>query len=221
MQTRPVLDAAHARRMDGIYDLQRHVYDLTRKYYLLGRDRLIAQLDPPVNGHVLEIGCGTARNLVQAAWRYPGARYYGLDISRAMLLSARGKIASRGLGNRVRVALGDAAAFNPKTLFNRAEFDRVFASYTLSMIPGWEEALERGCASLGPKGALHVIDFGQQEGWPAWFGKGLAAWLAQFHVTPRAALFDVCEALAEKHGLACRTERLHRDYARSAVLYRA
>ena len=28
--------------MDRIYRRQRHVYDFTRKYYLLGRDRLIA-----------------------------------------------------------------------------------------------------------------------------------------------------------------------------------
>ena len=31
-----------ARHMDGIYRYQRHIYDLTRKYYLLGRDRMIA-----------------------------------------------------------------------------------------------------------------------------------------------------------------------------------
>ena len=31
--------------MDRIYRRQRHVYDLTRKYYLLGRDRLIDRLD--------------------------------------------------------------------------------------------------------------------------------------------------------------------------------
>ena len=28
-------------KMDRIYRVQRHFYDLTRKYYLLGRDRLI------------------------------------------------------------------------------------------------------------------------------------------------------------------------------------
>ena len=33
--------AAHAQAMDAQYGLQRHVYDLTRKYYLLGGDRLI------------------------------------------------------------------------------------------------------------------------------------------------------------------------------------
>ncbi|RUV53463.1 SAM-dependent methyltransferase, partial [Mesorhizobium sp. M5C.F.Ca.IN.020.14.1.1] len=33
--------ARHAELMDGVYRWQRHIYDLTRKYYLLGRDRLI------------------------------------------------------------------------------------------------------------------------------------------------------------------------------------
>ena len=35
----------HAALMDRLYRRQRHFYDLTRKYYLLGRDRLIAGLD--------------------------------------------------------------------------------------------------------------------------------------------------------------------------------
>jgi S-adenosylmethionine-diacylgycerolhomoserine-N-methlytransferase len=33
-----------ARRMDAMYRYQRHIYDLTRKFYLLGRDRLLASL---------------------------------------------------------------------------------------------------------------------------------------------------------------------------------
>ena len=34
------------RRMNRMYRLQRHVYDATRLYYLLGRDRMIANLRP-------------------------------------------------------------------------------------------------------------------------------------------------------------------------------
>ena len=60
-------DAAAAALMDRIYHRQRRYYDFTRKYYLLGRDRLIEGLAPPPGGRVLEIGCGTARNLVAAA----------------------------------------------------------------------------------------------------------------------------------------------------------
>jgi len=36
-----------AELMNRTYRHQRHVYDFTRKYYLLGRDRVIASLDPP------------------------------------------------------------------------------------------------------------------------------------------------------------------------------
>ena len=34
-------DAAPAALMDRLYRRQRHFYDVTRKHYLLGRDRLI------------------------------------------------------------------------------------------------------------------------------------------------------------------------------------
>ena len=60
---------AHAAQMDAIYAGQRHIYDATRKYYLLGRDRLIADLAPPPGGRVVEVGCGTGRNLILAARR--------------------------------------------------------------------------------------------------------------------------------------------------------
>ena len=56
-----------AGRMDAIYRGQRHIYDLTRKYYLLGGDGLIHDLAPPAGGSILEVGCGTARNLIAAA----------------------------------------------------------------------------------------------------------------------------------------------------------
>lgn len=213
-------DTTQAAKMDANYALQRHVYDLTRKHYLLGRDRLIADLAPPVNGHVLEIGCGTARNLAQAAYRYPGAYFYGIDISTAMLRTARGKLAGQGLQRRCRVAMADATGFSPRALFGRARFDRVFASYTLSMIPEWQQALDHACGLLAPRGTLHVVDFGQQEDLPEWFARLLAGWLAKFHVSPRADLFDVGAMLAEKHSLALSSARLNRDYARSLVLRR-
>lgn len=39
------------------------MYGLTRRYYLLGRDELLDRIAARPAGHVLEVGCGTARNL--------------------------------------------------------------------------------------------------------------------------------------------------------------
>src|SRR5947199_9092708 len=100
----PEFQANHAELMDGVYRWQRHIYDLTRKYYLLGRDRLIAGLDVPPEGTVLEVGCGTGRNLVLVARRYPKSRLYGLDISSEMLRSASASLARDGTGGRAKLA---------------------------------------------------------------------------------------------------------------------
>ena len=62
-----------ARLMDRMYRRQRHIYDLSRKYYLIGRDEAIARLKPAPGDGVLEIGCGTGRNLIKAARAYRGA----------------------------------------------------------------------------------------------------------------------------------------------------
>jgi S-adenosylmethionine-diacylgycerolhomoserine-N-methlytransferase len=202
--------------MDAIYRSQRHFYDLTRKYYLLGRDALIAGLAPPPGGHVLEAGCGTGRNLIVAASRWPDARYYGVDISEAMLETARANVAKAGLSDRITFAKGDATAFDAQAMFGRAEFDRVFQSYTLSMIPDWQGAIREAASKLAPGGRLDIVDFGQQEHLPRWFRALLFAWLAKFDVTPRADLF----AVVDKIGLKAQHRALHRGYAWSARLSR-
>ncbi len=204
--------------MDAIYKTQRHFYDLTRKYYLLGRDRLIRELAPAKGGHVLEIGCGTGRNLIAAAKAWPDARYFGIDISEAMLETARAKVAAAGLSDRITLAQGDATAFDAQALFGIARFDRIFQSYTLSMIPDWEGALREGAGKLAPGGRLDVVDFGQQEKLPGAFRTALFAWLAQFDVSPRAALPTALDSIAAAQGLTARFTPLYRGYAWSGRL---
>ncbi|MEQ8589484.1 MAG: class I SAM-dependent methyltransferase [Roseitalea porphyridii] len=206
--------SAGAEAMDGIYRYQRHIYDLTRRYYLLGRNELITMLQPPAGGSVLEIGCGTARNLVLAARRYPDARFFGLDISAEMLKSAEATLRNHGLEARVTLAQGDATRFDARALFGQPKFDRVFCSYSLSMIPGWEAALREAGKSVGPGGELHVVDFGGQADLPDWFGRGLRNWLARFHVTPRQRLQDAMSAMASETGGTLSFRSIYKDYAR-------
>ncbi len=209
-------DAAdtHSGLMDAIYRNQRHIYDMTRKYYLLGRDRMIEELDVPPGGTVLEVACGTGRNLVHAARRYPDARFHGFDISAEMLKSAQSTVSRKGLDDRIALARGDAADFDPEALFGIARFDRVFISYSVSMIPVWKEAIAHAATVLEPGGELHVVDFGEQTGLPGWFRTALRAWLAKFHVAPRGDLEPVMKDVADSHGGQLAFTSLYRDYAR-------
>lgn len=212
--------SGHAAQMDAIYRSQRHIYDLTRKYYLLGRDRLIRELAVPEGGTVLEVGCGTGRNLILTAQAYPSARLYGFDISSAMLESAEKAIVRAGLADRITLAEGDATDFSASRLFGIYGFDRVFCSYTLSMIPGWEEALGEALKAAKPSGEVHVVDFGDQAALPGWFKAMLRAWLAKFHVAPRDAMEQVAARLAAEADAAMKHRALYRGYAQSVVLRR-
>jgi S-adenosylmethionine-diacylgycerolhomoserine-N-methlytransferase len=210
--------AEATRRMNRMYRWQRHIYDGTRRYYLLGRDRLIAGLQPAAGARVLEIGCGTGRNLVQAARLYPDARFFGIDVSTEMLTSAVTAISRRGLTDRIRVAHGDGTAFDPQTLFGVPSFDHAMISYSLSMIPDWHGVLRAAMSRLKPGGRLHVVDFGNQERLPGVARALLLRWLAIFHVTPRDDLEAVLSAMADGIRADLRFERPFRGYAQYAVL---
>ena len=210
--------AEATRRMNRMYRQQRHIYDGTRRYYLLGRDQLIAGLQPAPGASVLEIGCGTGRNLVLAAGLYPDARFFGIDVSTEMLTSAISAISRRDLTKRVRVAHGDGTAFDPQFIFGLPSFDHVMISYSLSMIPDWRRVLAAAASRLGPGGRLHLVDFGDQERLPGIARALLLRWLRMFDVTPRDDLKAVLSAMAESIGADLKFERPFRGYAQYAVL---
>jgi S-adenosylmethionine-diacylgycerolhomoserine-N-methlytransferase len=207
---------APADLMDRLYRRQRHVYDFTRKYYLLGRDQLIDRLSPPAGTRALEIGCGTARNLIVAAHAWPDVQFFGIDISAEMLATARQTIEREGLSGYIRLARADATEFDPALLFGVPGFSRIFVSYSLSMMPGWRLVLERALSWLLPGGELHIVDFGGQERLPRWFRAGLRRWLLLFHVHPRDELEAELASLAELTAM----ERPFRGYVQYAVCRR-
>jgi S-adenosylmethionine-diacylgycerolhomoserine-N-methlytransferase len=78
-------------RLNNLYRFQRYFYDLTRSIFLFGRDRLLLQMDVQPGERVLEIGCGTGRNLLNLSRIAPQAKLYGLDASDEMLKTAGAK----------------------------------------------------------------------------------------------------------------------------------
>src|SRR6202165_5184448 len=205
-------------RMNRMYRRQRHIYDGTRRYYLLGRDQMIARLQPAAGASVLEIGCGTGRNVVHAAGLYPEALFFGIDVSTEMLTSAISAVSRRGLTNRIRVAHGDGTGFDPDFLFGIRSFDHILISYSLSMIPDWRRVVETGLSHLAPGGRLHIVDFGTQERLPGFVRAALLRWLAIFDVTPRDDLERVLTVVADASSAKLTFERPFRGYAQYAVL---
>jgi S-adenosylmethionine-diacylgycerolhomoserine-N-methlytransferase len=182
---------ATTEEMDVMYRWTRYVYDLTRKYYLLGRDRLLREMELRPGDRVLEIGCGTARNLIRLAQQRPDVDCYGLDVSTEMLATAAAKVKGRGLESRIELRHCFAEKLDHKVTFGLEEpFDAAFFSYSLSMIPPWHEAIAAALANIKPKAALYIVDFWDQAALPGWFRVILQRWLELFHVHYRPELLD-------------------------------
>lgn len=169
-------------KMDRMYRFQRHVYDLTRRYYLLGRDELLDRLKVEPGEFVLEAGCGTARNLIKLGRRHGDGNLFGLDASAAMLSTARSNVTAAGLTNiQLRTALADRFSYQETFGLDRP-FDKIFFSFSISMIPTWHESLENALGNLAPGGRLFIVDFFDLQGLPRIARHGLWWWLGKFGV---------------------------------------
>jgi S-adenosylmethionine-diacylgycerolhomoserine-N-methlytransferase len=199
-QISTVAPGDHLEQMDRMYRLTRHVYDATRRYYLFGRDRLLNQMTIAPGDRVLEMGCGTARNLIKLCRLHPSARFFGLDASRSMLRTAEQSLQKRGLADQVTLRHCLAEQLDGRSTFGLAEpFDVIFFSYSLSMMPTWPAALEAALTNLHPHGRIYIVDFWDQAGLPRPFAALLKRWLAMFHVHYRPELLEHLRKL-EKDG---------------------
>jgi S-adenosylmethionine-diacylgycerolhomoserine-N-methlytransferase len=207
---------SHADLMDETYRYQRLIYDVTRRFFLLGRDHLINGLNPGKDARILEVACGTGRNLALISRRYPECALYGLDISDEMLRTAHDK-----LGVLAYLVKADACTFDARQIFGIAQFDRIILSYSVSMIPDWQAALENAARHLSRGGQLHVVDFGDQSGLPRWFRTILLQWLAKFHVSPRADLAVGLAQIATRQDCRVVYQTRLRGYVQHFVVTRA
>ena len=208
-------------KMDRMYRHQRYFYDLTRKYYLLGRDRLLREMNISDSENVLEIGCGTARNLIILEKKHGGAHFYGLDASSEMLKTAQRKIDGKHLENvTLKTALADEFSFDDTFGLNKP-FDTCFFSYAVSIIPPWKESIENALRNLKPGKSLYIVDFYDQKNLPVWFQKTLKSWLKQFHVKYPKELIPFLENL-ERRGLGrLKITPLYRRYSLLAEFRKA
>ena len=142
------------------YRLHSKIYDLTRWSFLFGRHKAVKMLVEKQPDTVLEIGCGTGRNLFQLAQALPNSRLYGLDASAEMLEVARKK----NQFNNIRWINGyfPSDDFKQKIDSDTQKFDCILFSYALTMFnPGWQNALQTALDHLDDNGSLILVDFDQ------------------------------------------------------------
>lgn len=106
-------------------------------------------------GHLLEVGCGTARFLLQFARAWPDARATGVDIDPTGLAIARTAIEQAGCADRVRAVAGDAGtAVEPQSCDVA-----VMIEVLHEIAPQYRQQVVDACArALRPGGWLLIID---------------------------------------------------------------
>ncbi len=147
-------NCVQAEKMQRYYRFHSKIYNLTRWTFLFGRNRIIDLIpNNAVPKHILEVGCGTGRNLLQLANKFPMSDITGIDISTAML-----EVADKNVflcDNAI-----DLIKYNYNQPLKPNSYDLVLFSYSLTMInPGWREALACAYQDLAPGGYIAVVDF--------------------------------------------------------------
>lgn len=173
---------SHAASLQHFYQAQAGDYDRFRERLLTGREALIDALPLTPGATWVDIGGGTARNLLYAGKRLATlARAVIVDLTPSLLAVANAR-RRRERWSNVTLIHGDATTL---PLADEAA-DVVTFSYSLTMIPDWEAALAEAARVLRPGGIIRLTDFYvciQQPSslahhgaltrmfWPQWFGR--------------------------------------------------
>jgi len=94
---------------------------------------------------ILDVGCGNGTYLVELATRSPAAQIVGIDLSPEMLHAAAARV-----GGRACLVRGDALALP----FESEQFDIVFMSHVLQLVPDVEGCIAEVARCLAPGGLL-------------------------------------------------------------------
>lgn len=154
-QSAEATQQANHQTLTRYYQFHSKIYDATRWSFLFGRDAIIDSVASRCRAtKILEVGCGTGKNLRSLLDAFPEATVTGVDVSGDMLAVARQNLAREG--DRVTLLqepYQGAADHHPR-------YDLILFSYALTMFnPGWEEAIVAAHNDLIPNGTIAVVDF--------------------------------------------------------------
>jgi ubiquinone/menaquinone biosynthesis C-methylase UbiE len=97
---------------------------------VVSTERLFQELNPTSKDHVLEIGCGSAKDLCRLVENYD-CRAVGVDSSDLIVKFAQGRVQKRGLSSQITIIKGNITNMN---FFNEGQFDIVIAQPVLATV---------------------------------------------------------------------------------------
>lgn len=193
-------DQNHIAFLDAYYSKVFPIYDVTRKYFLFGRDSLLDEIVKLQPSTVIEVGCGTGRNLAKLKQRLTKTQFGAIEPCASMREYAMEKY--------------PWLTITP-SLAEKAQLDRllpekpdiIFLSYALSMIQNREQVLENCVCALAQKGRVYVVDFGNLQGLGRIGQKAFTRWLHAFHVHPERLETVFAKAESIVNGPLCYWKR--------------
>ncbi len=153
MRVRAMFDSIAPR-----YDLLNHL--LSFGVDRLWRRRLVAGVAAEGPSRILDVAAGTGDVAIALARRLPQARITGIDLSDEMLAVGRGKVARRGLDDRIGLVQGDAE----KLPFSDGAFDAVTIGFGIRNFGSIEAGLAEAFRVLRRGGRLSILEFSTPRG---------------------------------------------------------
>jgi SAM-dependent methyltransferase len=121
---------------------------------VVSTERLFQKLSLTPKDYVLEIGCGSAKDLCKLVENY-GCRAVGVDSSDLILKFAEDRVQKTGLSSKITIIKGDVENMN---FFNDSQFDVVIAQSVLATILDKDKAVREVSRVLKSGGHLGGIE---------------------------------------------------------------
>lgn len=155
------------------YDIFSNVYDTSlEKLYSESRKRAVELLDLQNGQTIIDIACGTGANFKHIKATQIELDIYGTDFSDGMLKKGQITI-NKNKWNDITLFQSDARELTPDFIKNQLKkelhFDRVICFLGLSVIPDWEQVLDKMLDLLKEDGKIVIVDvFAEKRDFNTW-----------------------------------------------------
>lgn len=144
------------------YKFQSKIYDFTRWLFLFGRDAIIMELTKDFGRNeklrILEVGVGTARNIIKIRKMFPNAQIDGIELSSEMYEKAIENCTK--LSIEANIVNADFITYK----FDNKKYDVILFSYVFTMLGSISEVfIEKSRTLLKEDGKIAVVDFHQTK----------------------------------------------------------